>query len=133
MAALSAAGARKVVPLAVSIAAHSPLMQPVADALRQAIDATPMTSPAVPLIGNTSAQPLTDVNAIRAELAAQLTGNVRWTASMQWLLAAGITRFVEIGPGDVLSGLMRRIDRQAQRETVSSAEHVQAYVASLSA
>lgn len=133
MRALTAAGARKVVPLAVSIAAHSPLMQPVAEALRQAIDATPMTSPAVPLIGNTSAQPLTDVNAIRAELAAQLTGNVRWTASMQWLLAAGVTRFVEIGPGDVLSGLMRRIDRQAQRETVSSAEHVQAYVAGASA
>lgn len=133
MGALSAAGARKVVPLAVSIAAHSPLMQSVVGALRGAIDAAAMTPPAVPLIANTSAQPLTDVEAIRAELTAQLTGNVRWTASMQWLLAAGVTRFVEIGPGDVLTGLMRRIDRQAQRDAISTTEHVQAHVAGLDA
>ncbi|RIK43503.1 MAG: [acyl-carrier-protein] S-malonyltransferase [Chloroflexi bacterium] len=131
MAALAAAGARKIVPLAVSIAAHSPLMQPVAEALAQEIDATPMMPPMVPVIGNTQAQPLTSVAAIRAELAAQLTGSVRWTASMQTALAAGVTRFVEIGPGDVLAGLMRRIDRNAQRETIHISESVRSFVASL--
>jgi [acyl-carrier-protein] S-malonyltransferase len=131
MAALAAAGARKVVPLAVSIAAHSPLMQPVAEALSREIDATPMTPPSVPVVGNTQAQPLSSVAAIRAELAAQLTGSVRWTASMQTLLAAGVTRVVEVGPGDVLVGLMRRIDRTAQREVVHSPEDVRSFVASL--
>jgi [acyl-carrier-protein] S-malonyltransferase len=131
MAALTAAGARKVVPLAVSIAAHSPLMQPVAEALSHEIDATPMTPPAIPVIGNTQAQPLSSVAAIRAELAAQLTGSVRWTASMQTLLAAGVTRVIEVGPGDVLVGLMRRIDRNTGREAMHTPEHVRSFSAGL--
>ncbi len=128
MAALSAAGARKVVPLAVSIASHSPLMAPAADALRQAIDATPIHVPRVAVLGNTTAQPLTHVDAIRAELVAQLTGSVRWTASMQVALAQGITDFVEIGPGDVLAGMMKRIDRGVARHSVSDPEGVAAFV-----
>jgi [acyl-carrier-protein] S-malonyltransferase len=128
MSALSAAGAKRVMPLAVSVASHSPLMQPAAAALRQIIDATPLAPPMAPLIGNTNAQPLTDVTAIRAELAAQLTGSVRWTASMQYLLGAGVTHFVEIGPGDVLSGLLRRIDRNARRQTINSLESVQLFI-----
>jgi [acyl-carrier-protein] S-malonyltransferase len=129
MAALTAAGARRVMPLAVSIASHCPLMQPAADALRSVIDATPLTPPVVPVIANTSAQPLTDVAAIRAELAAQLTGSVRWSASMRYLLQAGVTQFIEIGPGDVLAGLLKRIDRNAQRQTVNTPETVQAFAA----
>jgi [acyl-carrier-protein] S-malonyltransferase len=129
--ALEAAGARKVVPLAVSIAAHSPLMKPVAAELHQTIAATPISAPTVPLIGNTTGLPLTDPAAIRAELAAQLTGSVRWTTSMQNLLVAGVTHFAEIGPGDVLSGLLRRIDRNAQRESVHTPEQVRAFVTAL--
>lgn len=129
MTALAAAGARKVVPLAVSIASHSPLMAPAAGALEQAIQATPISLPRVPVIGNTTAQPLTTVEAIRAELVAQLTGSVRWTASMQAALAAGITAFVEIGPGDVLTGLIKRIDRGAARHSVSDPENLEAFVA----
>lgn len=131
MEALNKAGARKVVPLAVSIAAHSPLMQPAAEKLKAAIDATPIHIPQVPVIANTSVAPLTDVQAIRAELTAQLTGSVRWTASMQWAVARGVTRFIEIGPGDVLSGLMKRIERGAERLTVNTPESVRAFVASL--
>ncbi|HHW88271.1 MAG TPA: ACP S-malonyltransferase [Chloroflexi bacterium] len=131
MAAITAAGARKVVPLAVSIAAHSPLMQPAAEALRTAIDATPIQPPQAPLIGNTTATPLTTVAAIRDELAAQLTGSVRWSASIQTLADAGVTTFVEIGAGDVLTGLVKRIARSATRVTVKDAEGVRAYVASL--
>ena len=132
MLALAAAGAKKVVPLAVSIAAHSPLMQPAAAELQQVIDRTPIAIPTVPVLANTSAQPLTTANAIRAELVAQLTGSVRWTASMQYALAAGVTRFVEIGPGEVLTGIMKRIDRQAQRLVVNTPEGVQAIVKILS-
>ena len=129
--ALSAAGAKKIIPLAVSIASHSPLMGRVSAALRQQIEQTPIHAPVVPLIGNTTAEPLTTPEAIRNELAAQLTGSVRWTSSMQALLAVGVTRFVEIGPGDVLTGLMRRIERNAERETVNSPEGIQRFAASL--
>jgi len=136
MEALQQAGARKVAPLAVSIAAHSPLMQPAADEFRAAIDATPVSAPRVPVLANTTAQPITSASEIRAELAAQLTGGVKWTASMQAALAAGVTDFVEIGPGEVLSGLMKRIDRQAGRRSVGdpdAAREVAAWLAGRSA
>ncbi len=132
MAALAAAGARKVVPLAVSIAAHSPLMQPAADALRAAIDATEIAAPLVPVIGNTTAQPLTAADSIRAELTAQLTGSVRWTASVEAMVGAGVTTFVEVGAGDVLTGLVKRIDRSATRIAVKDPDGVRSYVAMLS-
>ncbi len=128
MVALGQAGARKVVPLAVSIAAHSPLMQPAAEELRAAIDATPVVDPRVPIIGNTTAQPLTTAAAIREELAAQLTGGVRWTSSMQQALADGVTEYVELGPGDALVGMMRRIDRAAKRHSVGEPADVAAFV-----
>ncbi len=133
MAALTAAGARKIVPLAVSIASHSPLMQPAAVELRKAIEATPIQPPLVPLIANTSAQPLTNVDALRNELVSQLTGSVRWTASMQHALRAGVTQFVEIGAGDVLTGLMKRIERTAGRQAISTPESVLAFVQTLRA
>ncbi|MCX6045193.1 MAG: ACP S-malonyltransferase [Chloroflexi bacterium] len=128
IAALRAAGAKKVVPLAVSIAAHSPLMQPAADQLQRVIDATTITAPTVPIIANTSAQLLTSAEAIRAELVAQLTGSVRWSASMQLALQAGVTTFVEIGPGEVLAGLMKRIERSVARVTINTPEGVRAFV-----
>ena len=132
MAALAAAGARKVVPLAVSIAAHSPLMQPAADALRAAIDATEIAAPLVPVIGNTTAQPLAAAESIRAELTAQLTGSVRWTASLEAMVSAGVTTYVEVGAGDVLTGLVKRIDRGATRVAVKDPDGVRSYVALLS-
>jgi [acyl-carrier-protein] S-malonyltransferase len=128
MVALGNAGARKVVPLAVSIAAHSPLMQPAAVELRAAIDATPLVDPRVPVIGNTTAQPLTTAAAIRDELAAQLTGGVRWTTSIQRALADGVTEYVELGPGEALVGMIRRIDRAANRHSVGDPAGVAAFV-----
>ncbi len=115
-----AGGARKVIPLAVSIAAHSPLMAPAAVALRAAIDAITIRPPLIPVIGNTQAQLLTTPEAIRAELVAQLTGSVRWTGTIQAMLTAGVTTFVEIGPGEVLTGLVKRVDRKAGRVNVNS-------------
>lgn len=113
---LKEAGARKVVPLPITIAAHSPLMATAAAAFAGAVDSTPLQPPSVPVIGNTTARPLTTPEAVRDELVAQLTGSVRWTESMRYLRAQGVERFVEVGPGDVLTGLMKRIDRQAKRQ-----------------
>lgn len=128
MAAAREVGARKVVRLAVSIAAHSPLMASAAAALRQAIEATPIRPPSVPVIGNVQAQPLRTVDDIREDLTAQLTAPVRWTESMHYLIAEGVKLVVEVGPGQVLSGLMKRIDRQVRRLSVGTPEDVVALV-----
>lgn len=128
MPALEAAGAKRVVPLAVSIASHSPLMAPAAEALVAAIDATTLRDPQTPVIANTNAEILYTAQAIRDELAAQLTGGVRWADSIRRARAEGITHSVEIGPGDVLSGMVRRIDRGVQRVSVNDAESVRAFV-----
>ena len=128
MEALAAAGARKVVPLAVSIASHSPLMAPAANELKAVIDEVEIGDATIPLIGNTTAQPLTSADEIRSELVAQLTGNVRWTASMQYVLDAGVARFVEIGPGKTLASLVKRIERKAARFSVNDPATVDAFV-----
>jgi [acyl-carrier-protein] S-malonyltransferase len=133
MDALSAAGAKKVVPLAVSIAAHSPLMRPAAEQLQAAIAATPLAPPQAPVIGNTTAAPLTSVEAIRNELAAQLTGSVRWTATLQYLVDARVGAFVELGPGEVLTGLVKRVARSATRLGIAEPDAIRAYVATLTA
>jgi [acyl-carrier-protein] S-malonyltransferase len=119
------AGAKKVVRLAVSIAAHSPLMAPAADALRQAIEATPIQPPAVPVIGNVHAQPLLTVDAIRADLASQLTSAVRWTESMRYVADQGVELVVEVGSGDVLANLMKRIERSVDRLAVGDPEGIE--------
>jgi len=120
-----AAGARPR-PLAVSIAAHSALMAPAAAAFAEAVAATPFREPVVPIIGNIQAQPLRTVAAIREELVGQLTASVRWTASIQAMAALGVTRFVEVGPGDVLTGLMKRILPDATTANVRTPEDLAA-------
>src|SRR5690606_5888993 len=115
-----AAGAKRAVKLAVSIAAHSPLMASAADAFRQAVAAAPIRAPNVPVIGNVNAAPLESVEAIREELGQQLTQAVRWTESVQRMRKAGITHFYELGPKDVLTGLIKRIDRDAIYMAVNS-------------
>jgi [acyl-carrier-protein] S-malonyltransferase len=110
-----AAGARKVVTLPITIAAHSPLMTSAAADFAQAVDATPLRPPAVPVIGNVSAAPLTSVAEIRAELKAQLTAPVRWTDSINYMRLQDVNTFVEVGPGDVLLSLVKRIDRSSKR------------------
>jgi [acyl-carrier-protein] S-malonyltransferase len=127
MVGLQEAGARKVVPLAISIASHSPLMQPATAGLSAAIAETDIDAPCIPVIGNTNAAPMTDVDAIREELTAQLTGSVRWTESLRLALAEGVADFVEIGAGKVLSGLVRRTDRKAGRHSVNDPDSVKAF------
>jgi [acyl-carrier-protein] S-malonyltransferase len=119
---------RKVVRLAVSIASHSPLMAVAADEFRAILAETPFSAPDVPVYGNLSAAPLADVDAIRTELGNQLTGSVRWTESMQAMIAAGAERFIELGPKDVLGSLLKRIDRTPQRLTLDSAAALQSFL-----
>lgn len=127
MSKLESAGARRVVPLAVSIAAHCPLMEPAAAQLRARIEAIEVRTPISPVIGNTNGRPLDSAAAIRQELNAQLTGSVRWTESMKHAVEGGVQTAVEIGPGSVLTGLMRRIQRRAKRVNVSSPAEVRAF------
>lgn len=110
-----AAGARKVVRLPISIAAHSALMESAAAEFAQAVDATPIAPPNIPVIGNVTARPLSTPDDIRVELKAQLTASVRWTESVTYLVQQGVDTFVEVGPGDVLLGLVKRIERSAKR------------------
>lgn len=109
------AGARKVVRLPISIAAHSTLMASAAAEFAQAVDTTPIRAPRVPIVGNVSAQPITDPGAIREEMRAQLTSPVAWTDSMRLLTELGVDTVIEVGPGDVLLGLMKRINRRTKR------------------
>jgi [acyl-carrier-protein] S-malonyltransferase len=122
-------GGRRIIRLTVSIAAHSPLMATVVGDFRAAVDATPFDLPQVPVVANISARPLLGVDEIRDELAGQLTWPVRWTASIQWMVEQGVSRFVEIGPNDVLSKLVKRIDRGVKAVSVGDLAAVQTLIA----
>jgi [acyl-carrier-protein] S-malonyltransferase len=125
-----AAGVKRAVKLAVSIAAHSSLMQSVAEEFRQTLAKINFQAPRVPVYANVSAQPITSVQAIREELDRQLTQSVRWTESVQAMIAAGAERFVEFGPGDVLSGLLKRIDRSKTGVSLNSVSTLQSFIQS---
>jgi [acyl-carrier-protein] S-malonyltransferase len=124
-------GARRVVQLDVSIAAHSPLMASAAVKLELFVREADFQAPSLPVIGNTTASPISDRAAITAELVAQLTAAVRWTESIEYLLARGVDTFVEIGPKDVLTGLMKRIDRQSRRFSIQDPAGIDALGAAL--
>jgi len=108
---LKEAGAKRALPLPVSGAFHSPLMQPAKDELQAAIEATAFTAPKCPVYQNVDAKPHTDAAEIKANLIAQLTSSVRWTASVQNMIADGADDFTECGPGKALQGMIGRIDK----------------------
>ncbi len=120
-------GVKRAVRLAVSIAAHSPLMAGIVDEFRAALDATPFEPPRFPVISNATAQPFESVEGIRAGLARQLTSPVHWTDSVRKLRAMGAEVFLEFGPKDVLTGLLKRIDREATGAALNSADAVAAW------
>jgi [acyl-carrier-protein] S-malonyltransferase len=111
-------GAKRVALLAVSIAAHSPLMASVSDEFAQAVANTPFNAARVPVVANTSARAITHPDDIRAELCAQLTSPVRWTDSVRVMAAQGVTNYIEVGPKDVLCNLIKRIDSSAQTRAI---------------
>jgi [acyl-carrier-protein] S-malonyltransferase len=119
------AGARRAVHLAVSIAAHSPLMAHAQDSFNQAVDSVQFTDPTIPIIGNVSALPLLKVEDIRSDLQAQLNSRVRWTESIQLMLSKGVSTFIEIGNKSVLKDLLKRIDRNARRYSIGNPEDLE--------
>ena len=108
---LKAAGAKRALPLKVGGAFHSLLMQPAKEELEKAIKATTFSEPKCPVYQNVDAQPHTDPAEIQANLIAQLTSSVRWTASVQNMIKAGANDFTECGPGKALQGMIGRIDK----------------------
>jgi [acyl-carrier-protein] S-malonyltransferase len=106
-----AAGAKRALPLPVAGAFHSPLMQPAADRLAGFLGTIQLNAPAIPVLSNVTGKPHESVEAIRANMIAQITGSVRWVECMQYLAAQGVTEVVECGPGKVLAGLIKRIDK----------------------
>lgn len=116
---LTAAGAKRALKLNVGGAFHSPLMEAARVELQAAIENTEINEPVCPIYQNVDARPYKDVAAIKNNLIAQLTGAVRWTQTVQQMLQDGATSFVEVGPGNVLQGLVKKVDRQVETSSAS--------------
>lgn len=114
--AMKEAGARRALVLPVGGAFHSPLMEPAREELAAAIENTQFSNPACPIYQNVSTTAVIDPSEIKKNLVSQLTAPVKWTQSMQQMIADGATNFIEVGPGNVLQGLMRKIDRSVATE-----------------
>ncbi|MBD3864599.1 ACP S-malonyltransferase [Olleya marilimosa] len=117
--ALKEAGARRALMLPVGGAFHSPMMEPAREELAAAIENTTFSKPNCPIYQNVTATAITDENEIKANLISQLTAPVRWTQSVQQMIKDGATLFTEVGPGKVLQGLVKKIDREAQTESAT--------------
>jgi [acyl-carrier-protein] S-malonyltransferase len=122
-------GAKRVIPLKVSAAFHSPLMISAAEGMARAIETAAVEAPRVPLIANVTAEPLATADDVRREAVAQVVAPVRWIATVQRMAQDGVTSFLEIGPGKVLTGLIRRIAPQARLINVATADDVRAVLA----
>jgi len=109
----TSAGASRTVQLQVSGAFHSALMQPAAEGLTRYIDATEFKTPVIPIIGNVTALPLIAIEDVKTELKKQLLNPVQWVRTIEYMLQYGVTTFIEIGPGRVLAGLIKRINKEA--------------------
>ncbi|MGV3546696.1 MAG: ACP S-malonyltransferase [Pedobacter sp.] len=118
---LTAAGAKRALKLNVGGAFHSPLMEPAKVELQAAIEATEINAPVCPIYQNVNAQPTSDPAVIKANLIAQLTGAVKWTQTATNMIADGGNDFVEVGPGNVLQGLVKKVSREVQTSSASIA------------
>lgn len=114
---LKEAGAKRAIKLAVSGAFHSPFMEPARQELEAAINATPFAKPLCPIYQNVTAKPTSNPEEIKKNLIAQLTAPVRWTQTVQNMIADGATEFVELGPGNVLQGLIKKVNKNIAAES----------------
>jgi [acyl-carrier-protein] S-malonyltransferase len=117
-------GARRVVPLNVGGAFHSPLMAPAVQAFQPHLAAAPLRDPSIPVVANATAEPVASAEELRELLARQLTGRVRWTESVRRMAALGVDTFIEVGPGTVLGGLIRRTVEGTRALSAANAEGV---------
>ncbi|QGY43022.1 ACP S-malonyltransferase [Maribellus comscasis] len=119
---LTEKGAKRALKLVVGGAFHSPLMEPAREELAAAIESTVFSNPVCPVYQNVNAKPVTDPDTVKKNLIAQLTAPVRWTQTVQNMIADGAASFTEIGPGKVLQGLVKKVDRAMETSGVNSFE-----------
>ena len=119
-------GARRIVPLAVSIPGHCPLMAPAARSLAEYIRDVPFERATVPVIANVTGRPIVEPEEVRAEIIAHLTSGVQWVNSVRYMITEGVRTFLEIGPKSVLCGLIRQTDRTVQTMNVSTLADIDA-------
>jgi len=119
-------GAIGVVPLEVSGAFHTPFMQPAVEGMAQAISRINFSPPQVPIVANSTAKPITTIDEVKGELLQQLCQSVKWQASVEYMEGAGVSTFIEVGPGIVLTKLIRRIAKRAQVLNMNDLESIQA-------
>lgn len=117
-------GAYRAIPLQVSGAFHTPLMQSAVDGMAEIIATLNFNNPNVSIIGNTTAQPLVTTESIKQELLEQLCNCIQWQRSVEYMAGDGVSTFVELGPGKVLAGLIKRIDRGVRIINIGDAEAV---------
>lgn len=117
-------GARVVVPLRVSVAAHSPLMQQAASRLAEVLDRIQLRDPQVPIVANVAGQLLTSTEEVRRELTQQICARVEWVGSVRGMIGTGVDTFIEVGPGEVLSRLIRRISSEVRVLSLTDSELV---------
>ena len=127
-----ARGARRAVLLPVSAPFHCSLMGPAAEAMSEALNNADIKAPVVPLVANVLAAPITDPVDIRDRLVEQVTGTVRWRESISWLAGEGVDTFVEVGTGKVLTGMVKRIAKEASGMAVNSPDDIDAVIEKLS-
>ncbi|MEM6461957.1 MAG: ACP S-malonyltransferase [Pseudomonadota bacterium] len=121
-------GAKRALALPVSAPFHSTLMQPAADAVSEALAVVKMAPPAVPLVANVLAGPVSDAAEIKTLLVRQVTGQVRWRESVLWMAENGVSETVEIGAGRVLTGLVRRIDRSISARSINTTQDIESFL-----
>ncbi|NDV00834.1 ACP S-malonyltransferase [Pseudoroseicyclus tamaricis] len=124
-------GARRALPLPVSAPFHSSLMSPAAERMAAALAEVTLNAPAVPVVANVTARPVSDPAEIRELLVAQVTGSVRWRESVAWMAEAGVTESWEIGSGRALTGMIRRIAKEMETRTIGTPEEAAAAAQSL--
>ena len=127
----SEAGAKRCISLPVAGAYHSELMVPAAEKLREVLEGITFNAPTLPVVANVTGKPHGTPDEIRATMLMQVTSSVRWLDCIQWLQSQGVTQFVECGPGKVLSGLIKRIDKGVSTVNIQDSETLQAAVAAL--
>ncbi|MGA9695436.1 MAG: ACP S-malonyltransferase [Dehalococcoidales bacterium] len=124
-----AKGAARALPLQVSGAFHSPLMQPAVEGMTQILAKVTFKDPIVPIIANVTAQPITSGSQVRDELLKQLCSSVQWQRSVEFMAGQGVGKFIEIGPGKVLAGLIKRISRESEMANIGDANAVKGLAA----